>query len=260
MVKEILSKKLLILLEIATGNYSTLNQISDKIGITKQAISDYIKKMKGEGMISIANGYYKATSKGIGYIFEKIEKIERYINEKKKKLKMIESFSAIAGDDIKRGKKVGLFMKNGFLYAYNKKSSCYAIAIENAKKGEDVGLKNAEGIIDMKMGKIYLAILPMPCEGGSKAVDFKKLKEKIMNLKINKTAAMDIIGKITFEKLGIKPSFEFDALNASINAAERGLNIFMAGKESEIRHAISRIEEYNASSIEKINYKIIYKK
>ncbi|MCD6574037.1 MAG: winged helix-turn-helix transcriptional regulator, partial [Thermoplasmata archaeon] len=65
MVMEILSKKLLILIEISTGNYTKLDQIAERIGVTKQAVSDYIKKMKNDGMITIVNGYYRATPKGI---------------------------------------------------------------------------------------------------------------------------------------------------------------------------------------------------
>jgi len=261
MVSDILSKKFLILLEIATGNYTKLDQIAARIGITKQAVSDYIKKMKRNGMIGVINGYYKATPKGINYIFEKIDGIEKYFEEKKKKLGIMKSFSAIAGNDIKKGSKVGLFMEDGFLYAYErKKSSCYAYAMENAKKGEDVALHNAEGIIDMKMGKIFLAMLPLPNEGGSKAVDYKKLKDAVMRKKIDKFASLDIVGKIALQKIGIKPSFEFSPLNASINACERGLNVFIAGNENESRDAISKIEEYNAASIEKIDYEIVYKK
>lgn len=259
MIGELLSKKYIILLEIATGNYSTLNQIAMKLGVTKQAVSDYIKKMRKDGLVSIVNGYYKATNKGIEKIFSIIDGIERYINEKKNKLKIIESFSAIAGSDIKKGSKVAIFMKNGFLYAYpNKKSSCYAVSMENATKGEDVSLKNVEGIIDMKMGKIYLLMLPMPYEGGSKATNIKKIEKEIKKLKFNKTATTDIIGKIVLKKIGIKPSFEFSAINASIDAAQRGLNVLLAGEENEIRHAISIIEDYNSSSMEKIGYDTIF--
>ena len=260
MIEEILSKKYIILLEIATGNYSTLNQIAVKLGVTKQAISDYIKKMKKDGLVSVVNGYYKATNKGIEKIFSIVDDIERYINEKKNKLKIIESFSAIAGNDIKKGCKVAIFMKNGFLYAHpNKRSSCYAVSMENAMKGEDVALKDVEGIIDMGMGKIYLLMLPMPYEGGSKVANVKKIENEIKKLKFDKTAAIDIIGKIIFKKIGIKPSFEFSAINASIDAAQRGLNVLLAGGENEIRHAVSVIEDYNSSSMEKIKYRVIQK-
>lgn len=261
MVSDILSKKFLILLEIATGNYTKLDQIAARIGITKQAVSDYMKKMRNDGMIGVINGYYKATPKGINYIFEKINGIEKYFGEKKKKLGIIESFSAIAGNDIKKGGRVGLFMEDGFLYAYErKKSSCYAYAMEDARKGEDIALHNAEGIIDMKMGKIFLAMLPLPNEGGSKVIDYRKFKDALKGKKIDRFASLDIVGKIALQKIGIEPSFEFAPLDASINACERGLNVFVAANENEARAAISKIEEYNAASIEKIEYEIVYKK
>ena len=259
MVSDILSKKLLILMEIATGNYTKLDQIAERVGITKQAVSDYVKKMKKEGMINVSNGYYRVTPMGIDILFEKIDRIERYINERKKKLQMIEIFSAIAGNDIRKGNKVALFMKNGFLYAYaSKKSTCYAVAIENAKKGEDVALTKAEGIIDMKVGKIYLAMLPPPQQGGSKSIDYGTLKKVMEKIKPDKIACLDIIGKIAFKKMDIESSFEFAPIEASINACERGLNVLLAGAEDEIRQAIARIEDYNSGAIEKISYEIVY--
>jgi len=260
MVSDILSKKLLILLEIATGNYTKLDQIAERVNITKQAVSDYVKKMRSEGMINVNNGYYRVTPLGIDFLFEKIDEIEKYINEKKKKLQMIEVFSAIAGSNIRKGSKVALLMENGFLYAYaRKKSSCHAIAIEDAQKGEDVGLTNAEGIIDMRVGKIFLAMLPPATGGGSKSVDYEKLKNAIKKANPDRVASMDVVGKIALKKIGVKPSFEFAPLEASINACERGLNVFVAGGENEIRQAIARIEDYNSAAIEKIDYEVIYK-
>ncbi len=132
--------------------------------------------------------------------------------------------------------------------------------MENAKKGEDIALHKAEGIIDMKMGKIFVVMLPLPNEGGSKTVDYEKLRVLLSKLKIDKFASLDIIGKIVLEKIGIKSYFEFAPLQASINACERGLNILIAGSKNEAKHAISVIEEYNTSSMEEIDYKIIYKK
>jgi len=259
MLGDVLSKKLLILIELSTGHYTKLDQIAEKIGITKQAVSDYMKKMRRDGMIEMVDGHYRVTPEGIDYIFGKIEKIESYLKEKKKKMGMIESFSAIAGNDIKKGERVGLFMKNGFLHAYRKKSGCYATAMEDANEGEDVALCDAEGIIDMKMGKIYLAMLPPPDKGGSKSIDYKKLRENIDKINADKIASLDVIGKIALKKMNLQPSFEFAPLDASINACERGLNVFITGSEKEIRMAISVIEEYNASSIEKIEYEVIYK-
>lgn len=257
---EILSKKFVILLEIATGDYYSITQIAEKVGITKQGVSEYLKKMKEENLIEIIGGKYKATMKGIDKIFSYINQIDKYLEEKKKKLNMIKYCSAIADDDIKKGERVYLFMKNGYLYACKKReSTAFATAIENAKKGEDIAITNIRGIIPLNLGKIYIFSLPSVLEGGSKAINIKNLKQEMDKKikKIDKIGILDIIGKISLEKLGVKYDIEYDVINASIEASQKGLNILLIGSKDEARMAIKKIEEYNENAIKEIEYDVI---
>ncbi len=258
MIRELLSTKFIILMEIATSDYHSLSPIASRIGITKQAVSDYIKKMREEGLIANVDGKYRITHSGVEKLFEWLKEIEDYVGKGKKRLEMMEYVSAIAGNNIRKGEKVSLIMKNGFLYAFSSvPSSCHAIAIEDAIKGDEVLLRDIEGIIDMSIGKIYLMELPSPEKGGSRRADIKAIRSFMTKTNPDKIAVLDVTGKVVFRKLGIKPDFEFDALSSSINAAFRGLNVAVAGGENEIRKAIAKLEEINSSSIPKIEYEIV---
>lgn len=254
---EILPKKYTILMEIATEEYHTLNQIAEKIGITKQGVYEYLKKMREEGLIEIIEGKYKATVKGIEILFSYLDELDKYLHEKRQKLKMIKCSPAIAGEDISKGEKVFLKMENGYLYAYkNKKTLATAEAIENALKGEDVGVKNIEGIIDLSLGKIFLFSLPSITKGGSKKVNLEKLRKKLEEVKVDKTGITDIVGKIALEKLKKNYDFEFSPIQASIEIAQKGLNVALIGDEKEIKYVVSKIEEYNANAIDEIDYEV----
>ena len=70
---ELLPKKFMILLEISTGEYYNLSQIAEKIGITKQGVHEYMKKMREEGLIEIIEGKYRVTVKGVEAIFSYLD-------------------------------------------------------------------------------------------------------------------------------------------------------------------------------------------
>lgn len=256
-IMELLSKRFLILLEIATGDYFSLNQIAEKVGITKQGVSEYLKKMKEDGLIEIVDKKYRVTVKGIELLFSELAELDKYLEEKRKKLNIIECCPAIAGDDIEKGDRVYLFMENGYLYAYKrKKSSAIAEAIESAKKGEDVGIKGVKGIIDLKLGKIHLFALPSIIKGGTKALNHEKLKKEIEKITANKFGVLDIVGKVALDKIGIKCDIEFSPLQSAIEASQRGLNVVLLGDEKEIKYAKAKLDEYNANALEEIEYEV----
>lgn len=256
MVKDLLSKKFLILLEIATDG-DNLSDIAEKIGITRQGVSKYLKEMKGSGLVDVINGKYRVTVKGIEDIFNYLSSIEIYIEEKKKKLNMIRACYAIAGNRIKKWEKVALFMEDGYLHAYSgKKSSAYGIAIKNAEKGEDVVITGIEGIIDLSLGEIYLFSIPSPQESYKK-INFEEIRKKILEFKVDRIGIIGEIGKIVANKAKIEYNFEFSPINSAIEAAQKGLNVALIGEKNEIIKAILHLEDYNSKSASKIKYRLL---
>lgn len=86
---ELLPKKYHIILEIATGDYHSLNQIADCIGITKQGVYEYLKKMREEGLIEVIDGTYRTTVKGIELLFSYLNDLDDYLQKKKRGLAII---------------------------------------------------------------------------------------------------------------------------------------------------------------------------
>ncbi len=148
-------------------------------------------------------------------------------------------------------------MKNGYLYAYkNKKTGASATAAEDAKRGEDVAIKNIRGIIEYPFGKLHLISLPPITEGGSKKVAREKLRKFIDEIKADRIGISDVVAKVTAEKAGIKYDFEFCPIQTALEAVQKGLNVVLLGEEKDIKYAISKIEEYNANALKEVEYEL----
>lgn len=252
------STTLLILLEITTGRHTKLKTIAEKLGITIQGISEYLRSMVKDGLVMHVRGEYRATNKGVELLHQNFLEIKDFVDESMKKLSIVNVCTAIAGSNIKKGDKVGLFMEKGKLTAYpNKKASSMGVAISSAKQGEDVGIKDLEGIVALKPGKLWIVELPSIGAGGSQNVSLKKAKELCQKTKCDRIAALDIVALSLIKKLNLKCNIEFAVTEASIEALQKGLSVIVFGSEDEISRFISKVNEFNASSVEEIKYKLI---
>jgi putative transcriptional regulator len=89
--------------------------ISDKLGITIQAISKYFKKLSKEGYLEAGSerADYHLTIKGVAKLQEDMRSLENFVNQIKTDLKIERSWPAIATQSVKAGEEVGLIMKGG---------------------------------------------------------------------------------------------------------------------------------------------------
>ena len=244
-----LSTQILILYELYTNNYSKLSPIAEKIGVTQQAISEYTKKMKKQGLIQKVDNEYKPTMKGTQLLQTELTNLKKFVDGKIEKIPVVNNCFALAKTPIKKGEEVGLFMENGWLVANaNKKSPSIGIATTYAEIDDYIIIKNLQGIIDHDIGKIYFFELKTNQENN------KKIKQKIQGINIDKIGILDIPSKSICSKIGIKPDFEFSTTNAAIDAAIRGLNTLVLGENKKLKESFKLFEEINEKSNTKIKF------
>ena len=120
-----LTTKILILLELTTNPHHRFKfkTLAEKFDMTVQAVSDYFKIMKKEGLVMKVRGMYKPTQKGILFLHSNFYEIRDFIDEQMHKLSIIDVCTAVAGGRLKPGDRVGLFMEGGELKAYKNRSS-----------------------------------------------------------------------------------------------------------------------------------------
>jgi len=251
------STQILILYELYTKPHSKLAPIAEKIGVTQQAVSDYMKKMIKKDLVQKIDGEYKPTIKGTYILQSELSILKNFVDERIDKLSLIKHCAALAKTPIKPGEKVGLFMDDGWLVSYaNKQSSSVGIANNGAKVGEYITLGNLDGIIDHNVGKLYYFELPSPFTSKQKKIDTESIKKRLHTMNIDRVGVLDVVAKSICKKIGIKPDFEFGVIYAAIDAAQRGLNAAIFGYDEKIRETLKIFEEINGKSSEKINYEL----
>ncbi len=252
------STKILILNEIYNKKYSKLSSIADKIGITQQAVSDYVKKMKKEQLVEKFEGEYKLTIKGVYILQTEMIALKNFVDEKVKKLSLVNECIAISKTAINMGDTVGLFMEEGWLIAYaNKKSNSIGIAKNDCRAREHVLIGNLEGIVDLEIGKIYFFELPNPFKSKNKNVDETKIREKLHTINVDKIGILDTYSKTICDSNNIKYDFEFDATSSSLDAACRGLDTVLFGYSDIIKQEFYNFKDMLDSLDKDIKYDFI---
>ncbi len=241
-----LATKFQILVEIAnSGPNIQQRDIAKKLKVTPQAISDYIKKLTKEGLItSSGRSRYKVTNEGVNWIIKILREIRNYNSFIEKAITNISVCVAIADNDLVKGQVVSLEMKDGMLFATEKlKSGGRGIAHSDTKAGEDVGIYNIEGIVSLKMGKVTILKVPGVQRGGSNTVDFQLLRNKIAGTKL--IGGIGIESLIALKKVNAGPVYTYGVIEAAIEAVHCGLSPVVVCVDDMAASLIARMEDDN---------------
>lgn len=250
--------KLLILVEIKSQPRLKLRDIAKKLDITIQGASEYIKIMIHENLIVKINGEHRLTQTGVEFLHKNISELKNFVDSSIKELNIINSCTAIASEDLKKDELVSLEMENGMLIAKRAKSTkSKGIVLYNAKSGEDVVIINLTGIVDYDYGEITIVELPKSLEGGSRSVINKKVKNVFSQNKPDRIAISDPVGYVIVKNMGLNPDIEFSPLTASLEAAQRGLNVMLTTSTDSLANTISFFEDFNSKTKNKIKYSVI---
>ncbi len=249
--------RLLILLEITTNRHSRMKSIAERVGLTVQGVSGYLKSMAEDGLVHRVGGFLTATMKGVELLHARFKELRDFVDASSREMRILDICSAMAGSEVKEGDRVGLVMEDGYLVAYTgREASSKGKALHDAAKGEDVALVELEGIVDLKLGRIALVRVPGARQGGTNNVDLDRAREFISSHPVDKVAVNDAVARILATKLDLEPDFEFASVSASLEAAVRGLDVLLLASEDSASEAVSAIEAGNESLEEKVPYEV----
>jgi len=249
--------KLLILLEIVSNRPRALNSIAVKLDITVQGISDYVRKMSEEGLVKKIGGEYRATKKGVEMLENRMFDLKEFVDSSIRQLEIIDMCGAIAGNDIRKDEKVGLFMEDGVLVAYSgKESPSMGIAMFEAKAREDLAVRDPSGMVALKPGKITVLQLSSLQEGGSHSIAFQDVKKTVKSVRFSKVAVMDVVSRALANRLEIEPDFDFAPLPSSFEAAVKGMNVLIIASRDTVPVVVSELEAENSRLEDPIPYEV----
>lgn len=234
--------ELLIMKEFLETPAVKLKDIAARVGMTVQAVSQYVAAMKREGLLREHGGRLRPTRKGMQMLQEHFTKLKSEVDSTLRKLMVIDTCVAIAGQNIEKGQKVGLVMEDGMLMAFpGIASSSKGVALEAASESDDVLVSQLKGIVSMELGKLLVIVAPSEFEGGSKRADVARVRQRVEDFSPGLLVAGDTVGAA----LLMKASGELVSIHAPVESAmsalSKGVDVVFCGSEDSARQIIDAV-------------------
>lgn len=241
-----LATKFQILAEIANGSPNMQQRdIAAKLGVTPQAISDYMGQLQKDGLLILeGHSKHKITTAGVNWIIKELKELKSYSSFIVEAITNLSISTAVADSSLVKDQKIGLVMKDGLLYATARVGSgASGVACSDAQTDEDVGIKEIEGMVELAIGKVTILKIPGSQRGGSKAIDFKRLKRLVAGKQF--IGSMGIEALIALKKAKASNIYFFGVKEAAVESAQHGIHPLVACVEDEISSLINKLEEGN---------------
>jgi putative transcriptional regulator len=240
--------RLQILVEIAEHQPAVRQQeIASKLGVTPQAVSEYIRELVEDGMVAAhGRGRYGVTREGIEWVLNHAEALESYARHIRRDIiQQVSTWTALAAEDLGEGDTVGVYMREGLLYASREPRTAMGTVIRDARAGEDAGIARLSGIIDHSEGTIHVCKVPRIQRGGSRMVRKDRLSGVIS--KTGFVAAVGLEAMIALKQCGRTPDMFFGSREGVIEAAFHGIDCTIIIVDEEFTDFLKRLESAGLS-------------
>jgi putative transcriptional regulator len=242
-----LATKFQIMVEIA-GHQPNIQQkdIAPRLGITSQAVSEYIREMIKDGWLSSeGRSRYKVTKEGVDWILQMSRQLHSYAWLVSKVVADISTTTAIADSDLAVGQRASLYMKDGLLFASGAIGSQGArgTTVTGAKKGQDVGIGNVEGVIKLEPARVTIGKVPNVQDGGSRNTDATRLRRLLTKARLVGTLGTEALVATT--RIAVKPDYIHGVVEAAVEAAYCGLPFLVVCSDDRLSILVQRLNEEN---------------
>lgn len=238
-----------ILVEIAERQPAVSQQeIADAIGITAQAVSDYLQDLVETGHVSKeGRGRYEVTKEGVDWLISRTDQLRQFIQHVSEDvLGQVEIEAAIATTDIAEGQPVSLSMRDAILHATpGDAGATTAVAITDAAAGEDVGVTDFEGLLDYDTGMVTILALPRVQDGGSTAVAPADIADRATEHDLLAVSGTEAV--VAARAADLAPDIRFGTVSAVQEAATLGLDVLLLAVVSDVSTHADALRESNVS-------------
>jgi putative transcriptional regulator len=222
-------------------------EIADDIGITAQAVSDYLQGLTEEGYVrSPGRGRYEVTKEGVDWLIGRTDELREFVTHVSEDvIGQVEIETAIATADLDEGDAVSLSMRDGVLHATpGTAGSTTAVAVTTAATGEDVGVTDFEGVLDYDLGRVTAVSIPRVRDGGSATVD-ESLRDHAAAADLVATAGTEAL--VAARAADLDPDLRFGTRKAVGEAAVRGLDVLLLAVADQLSSHLDDLREHNVS-------------
>jgi putative transcriptional regulator len=242
-----LATKFQIMVEIAAHQPNIQQKdIAPRLGITSQAVSEYIRELIKDGWLSSqGRSRYRVTNEGVDWILQMSRQLHSYAWSVSKVVADISITAAIADSDLLIGQPASLYMKDGLLFASDAigDKGAKGIIVTEAKKGQDVGIRNIQGVIKLEPAKVIIGKVPNVQDGGSRRTNLARLEREVKKARLVGTLGTEAL--VALMQIGVKPDYVHGVREAAIEAAYCGLSFLIVCTEDKISILVQRLAEEN---------------
>ncbi len=213
--------------------------IARQLGLTTQAVSVQAQELVEAGLASDEDGL-RPTPQGIEMLHGDTEALIAAVQGLRAPVADIETLSAVAAAPIQSGQVVGLWMRNGDLMADPAHvGTSRGIAVAAAAHGDEVCVRNPQGVVELTPGTIHVIRVPEPDQGGLATV--------AMQARIPHTGLVASVGTgatILARRMG-RLDMPFAGAEGALNAAQRGIDVRLYVSGDQVADALRVIEAGN---------------
>ena len=236
-----------ILVQIAERQPAVSQQeIADAIGITAQAVSDYLQDLVKQGFVrKQGRGRYEVSKEGVDWLISQTDDLHTFVRHVSEDvIGQVEIETALATAPIEEGRTVTLSMREGVLHATpGGSTTATAVAVTDAEEGQDVGITEFEGVLDYELGTVTVVAVPRVENGGSAAVDSSALADHAESHDLLATAGTEALAAV--RAMGTEPDVRFGTPLAVQEAATKGLEVLLVAVADGVSAHTDRLRDQN---------------
>ncbi|MFB6295315.1 MAG: winged helix-turn-helix transcriptional regulator [Halobacteriales archaeon] len=237
-----------ILVEIAERQPAvSQREIAESIGVTAQAVSDYLRELIEEGYVhKRGRGRYEVTKEGVDWLISRTDDLREFLaHVTEDVIGEVEVEAAIATAGITEGQRVSLSMREGVLHATpGTAGSATAVAVIDAAAGEAVGVTDFEGIVEYDPGTVTVVSIPR-VEDAAEPPDTDAIREAAGDHDLLAAAGTEAL--VAVRAAGLDPDVRFGTAPAVREAATKGLDALLLVVESAMGEHTSALREGSVS-------------
>ncbi|MFO8116033.1 MAG: MarR family transcriptional regulator [Halorubrum sp.] len=233
-----------VLVEIADRQPAvSQGEIADTIGVTSQAVSDYVRDLVESGYVEKGGrGRYEVTKEGVDWLISRTDDLETYLERVNSDvLGSVEVDAAIALADVAEGREVGLVMRDGVLHANPAGGTATAVTVTSGKKGAAVGVADFEGVVDYDTGTV--SVLPVPTVTDGDPPDPTVVTSHVPDDGLVAVAGTEAYAVVS--QSDVAPDLRFGTAEGVAEAGTLGLDVLLVAVTDLIPRHTSKLRDKN---------------